>query len=155
MIRNGEIYFYLKDEAHGWLSNFYPSKFKYSGTVMPTNEHFYQSQKAAMIEFENWIAQAPNPYHAMLAGRNLRAKKGERHGDWDSRKLEVMREGLRRKFAIPDLRAKLLATRDMPIHEDNPTDMFWGVKGEDWLGKLLMQVRSEIYASLVIQAMEE
>jgi len=32
--------------------------------------------------------------------------------------------------------------------------MFWGVKGEDWLGKLLMQVRSEIYASLVIQAME-
>ena len=144
MIRKGEVYFYLKDEEHGWLSNFYPSEIWYGGTLFPTNEHFYQAQKANTIPFENWIAKAPNPYHAMLAGRNLRVDKGEKHKNWEDIKIGVMHTGLQRKFQIPYLRVKLLATGDMPIHEDSPTDMFWGVKGEDWLGKLLVKVREKI-----------
>ena len=147
MERNGDIYIYLKDEEHGWLSNFYPSKFRFSGTEFPTNEHFYQAQKAATIEFENWIASAPNPYHAMLAGRNLRTKKGEKVLDWEYVKVKIMKLGLRKKFQIPELKAKLLATGDMEFHEDSPTDMFWGVKGQDWLGRLLFEVRCEILVS--------
>jgi predicted NAD-dependent protein-ADP-ribosyltransferase YbiA (DUF1768 family) len=42
------------------------------------------------------------------------------------------------------LKEKLLATGDAILHEDSPTDVFWGKKGEDWLGKLLMKVRDEI-----------
>jgi len=144
MIRKGEIYFYLKDEEHGWLSNFYPSEIWYSGTIFPTNEHFYQAQKAETIAFENWIASAPNPFHAMLAGRNLRVEKGEKRKGWEDIKIGIMHTGLQRKFHIPELRVKLLDTGNMPIHEDSPTDMFWGVKGEDWLGKLIVKVREEI-----------
>jgi len=147
MIRRGHIYFYLKDEEHGWLSNFYPSEFRYSGLEFPTNEHFYQAQKANDMDFEKWIANAPNPFHAMLAGRNLRVEKGEKDQNWEHVKLTIMRIGLRRKFQIPLLREKLLATGYMPIHEDSPTDMFWGVKGKDWLGRLLVEVREEIRLS--------
>lgn len=153
MIVEGEIYFYLKDEKHGWLSNFYPSPFLYyDRELWPTNEHFYQAQKARRAEFREWIRKAPNPYHAMLAGRALRPEKDEAVDDWEKRKLDVMRTGLREKFAQnPELKRKLLDTGDMPIHENSPYDSFWGnavtpdgKPGKDWLGKLLMETREEM-----------
>jgi ribA/ribD-fused uncharacterized protein len=142
--RDGEIYFYLKDEEYGWLSNFWPSPFTDGGRLWPTNEHYYQAHRASDTRLREWIRSAPSPYHAMKAGRALRAEKGECPADWDSRKVDVMRDGLRLKFSIPDMRARLIATGDAPLHEDSPTDMFWGVRGEDMLGKLLMEVRQEV-----------
>jgi ribA/ribD-fused uncharacterized protein len=112
-----------------------------------TNEHYYQSQKAKERDVYIWISNAPNPYLAMIAGRALREGK-ELVDDWDSIKVDVMLKGLRAKFENPELREKLLATGDAVIHEDSPTDMFWGKKGEDWLGRLLMQVRDEIKEEL-------
>lgn len=144
MMKNGEIYFYLKDDEHGWLSNFWPSPFTCNGINWKTNEHYYQAQKASTWEFMKWIADAPNPYHAMLAGRKLRPDKGEMKADWEERKLSVMERGLRRKFNTFGLRQKLLDTGDTPIHEDSQTDMFWGCRGEDWLGRLLVKVREDI-----------
>lgn len=144
MLRNREIYFYLKDEEHGWLSNFYPSPFILSGGTWPTNEHYYQAKKAASGEFAEWIRRAPNPYHAMKAGRALRPGREIRE-NWEHLRSAVMLEGLRAKFAQnPELEMKLIATRPMPIHEDSPTDMYWGIKGEDMLGRLLMRVRAEL-----------
>jgi predicted NAD-dependent protein-ADP-ribosyltransferase YbiA (DUF1768 family) len=28
--------------------------------------------------------------------------------------------------------------------EDSPDDLFWGAKGENWIGKLVMEVRTAI-----------
>lgn len=138
------IYFYLKDDEYGWMSNFYPSMFTWGGMNFPTVEHFYQSMKAKEPNMQIWISFAPKPYHAMRAGRNLRIDKGEMWKNWEDVKVEIMLKGLRMKFKIPELRKKLLDTGDALLHEDSPSDKFWGVKGNDQLGKCLMQIRQEI-----------
>ena len=80
----------------------------------------------------------------MEAGRSLRKNK-ELIDGWDDRKVEIMLKGLRAKFSQSKmLREALLETGNATIHENSPTDMFWGIKGEDMLGKLLMKVREEL-----------
>lgn len=141
-----DIYFYLKDDEYGWMSNFYPSPICDDNEVFyPTVEHFYQAYKTGDPAVATWIASAPKPYLAMKAGRNLREKDGF-YPQWEDIKRTVMVNGLRLKFQIPELREKLLATGNARLHESSPTDKYWGVKGEDQLGKCLMQVRDEIRA---------
>jgi len=139
-----EINFYSRDSTYGWLSNFarYPETI--DGITYQTNEHYYQSQKTILPDFSLWIRTAPNPYLAMVSGRSLRKGK-ELRLDWEQVKVQVMLKGLRAKFSQnPELREKLISTGDAILHEDSPTDMFWGKKGKDMLGKLLMQVRQEL-----------
>ena len=138
-----EINFYFRKKKYGWLSNFERCTEEVSNVWYQTNEHFYQSQKSPDYDIRRWIISAPNPYLAMCAGRSLREGK-ELVENWESKKVDVMLKGLRAKFKDPELRKELLATGDAKIHEDSPTDMFWGKKGKDMLGKLLMQVREEI-----------
>jgi predicted NAD-dependent protein-ADP-ribosyltransferase YbiA (DUF1768 family) len=69
-----------------------------------------------------------------------------------------MEAALRKKFAIPELREKLLATGDAWLEEGNHWhDNFWGVchcidcqdeMGWNHLGKLLMKIRADIRESL-------
>jgi len=140
---NGDIYFYLREEEYGWLSNFHRAKQVVEGVEYPTNEHFYQSQKAKDPIVREWIRKAPVPYSAMIAGRALRPH--ERVPDWERVTFDVMHRGLRAKFSQnPDLHEKLLATGNDRLHENSPTDPVWEVKGEDMLGKLLMKVRDEL-----------
>ena len=58
------------------------------------------------------------------------------------------RQLLRSKFSDPELAEALLATGDAELVEGNTWgDPFWGVykgKGENMLGRLLMEVRGEI-----------
>lgn len=125
------------------MSNFERSPQVVDGIIYPTNEHYYQAQRSNLIEFHDWIKDAPNPFAAMKAGRALRPH--EVIFDWDTKKFEVMLKGLRAKYSQNlVLRKKLLDTGDMSIHENSPTDMVWGIKGKDMLGKLLMQVRKEL-----------
>jgi ribA/ribD-fused uncharacterized protein len=140
------INFYLKDDEYGWLSNFYPSPFIHSGSGLyfPTVEHFYQAMKTTDYQIMFWISLAPKPYLAMKIGRNLREKDGLKD-NWEERKVEIMLEGLREKFRIHrNLRAKLFNTGDAILHENSPSDKFWGKRGRDQLGKCLMEVRQEI-----------
>lgn len=144
-----EIKFYKRTDPYGFLSNFWrqeqtiydidgPKKFK-------TNEHYYQSRKAARGDTAIWIASAPKAWHAMKAGRNLRPE--ETTWNWDNIKVDVMLRGLRAKFQNESLRLMLRWTGDAILKEDSPTDMFWGGTlpgSQNMLGKLLMQVREEI-----------
>ena len=139
-----EINFYFRKKDYGWLSNFERAPQLIGGIAYPTNEHFYQSMKAKDLEVSIWISEAMNPFLAMKAGRSLRKGK-ELIDNWDKLKVQIMREGLISKFSQnEELRNKLLATGDVILHEDSPSDMFWGKKGKDMLGKLLMQVRKEL-----------
>lgn len=140
---NKVILFYGRKDEYGWLSNFERSPIVIDGMTYPTNEHYYQDQKANTEEFRKWISDAPNPYAAMKAGRSLRTD--EMRFDWENVKFDIMLKGLRAKFNQHDyLRKKLIETGDMQIHEDSPTDMVWGIKGMDMLGKLIMKVREEL-----------
>lgn len=140
-----EILFYSRDTLFGWLSNFHRSEQVVDDLIYPTNEHYYQSQKAKDEETSRWISCSPIPFLAMKAGRSLRRGKSLRK-DWNEQTMiKTMLKGLRAKFnQNADLKEKLLGTGDALLHENSPSDLFWGVKGKDMLGKLLMQVRQEI-----------
>jgi ribA/ribD-fused uncharacterized protein len=136
-----DIYFYLKDEEYGWMSNFWTSSFYVGQKYYPTVEHYYQSKKTTDKYVERWIREAPKPYLAMKAGRMLRPKDGFKE-DWEIVKLKIMKDGLWFKFSSnPVLKKKLLDTGDAVLHEKSPTDLFWGYLGADMLGKLLMELR--------------
>lgn len=137
------IYFYLRTGKYGWLSNFYRARQTVQGFEYPTNEHYFQAAKARAPDVAQWIRQAPDPFLAKMAGRSLR--EHERIPNWEQVKFETMKNGLRAKFSQnADLKEKLLATENAVLHEDSPTDMIWGAKGKDMLGKLLMQIREEL-----------
>lgn len=143
-----EINFYLRKEKNGWLSNFWRSEIHIDKDGLcyfyDSNEHQYQAEKGSNYAISEWIRKAPNPYLAMMAGRALRKGK-ELRDDWEEVKVSLMKKCLMNKFTQNNtLRQLLINTGDAIIHEDSETDMFWGKKGKDMLGKLLMQVREEL-----------
>jgi len=85
------------------------------------------------------------PGQAKKLGKSI-----ELRPDWEEIKIEVMRELLRQKFDITkhyDLWLELHMTKPDELVEGNWWgDTFWGVckgKGENHLGKLLMEIRYE------------
>ena len=94
------------------------------------------------------IRQAQDPGRAKRLGRQV-----ELRHDWETFRLQVMEELLRRKFSHPDLAEKLIATYPEELVEGNTWgDQFWGATkdrklgwvGENHLGRLLMQIRGEL-----------
>jgi hypothetical protein len=86
---------------------------------------------------------------AKTAGEAKRMGKSvELRSDWEEIKMGLMNSLLRRKFEDPELRMKLLATGERLLVEGNWWgDTYWGVckgKGENWLGRMLMSLRSQI-----------
>lgn len=135
-----EIGFWTVQSYYGWLSNFYPSRMIIDKTEYRNVESFYQSQKYEDRGLQEYVRSAIMPAVAKQRGRAFPVRP-----DWEQVKVEVMLKGLRAKFQQnPELRQMLLATGDAVLYEDSPTDLFWGKKGQDMLGKLLMRVRSEI-----------
>lgn len=136
-----------------FLSNFYPSPIVVAGEFFPTVEHCYQAFKAEHKEDFIRIQTAAAPGLAKRMGRNI-----EMRPDWENIKVDVMRSALEKKFEIPELREKLLATGNEPLIEGNWWhDNTWGdckcdkcaVKlGHNLLGKLLMDLRTRIREEL-------
>lgn len=125
-----------------FLSNFWPAPVMLDSVLYPTVEHAYQAAKRNDPDYRSYVLAAPKANIAKSRGR------GKEGPDWYARNKFVMKDLLRQKFAEPSLRAKLLATGDVELIEGNYWgDIFWGVcdgKGQNWLGKLLMEVRQEI-----------
>jgi len=75
--------------------------------------------------------------------------------DWDIKKYDVMKECITQKFIQSPLREKLLATGNEKIVEGNRwRDVYWGYdlnleKGENNLGKLIMEFRTKLQNSLL------
>lgn len=126
-----------------FLSNFWPCEVLLDGELYSSVEHAYQAAKTMSYEHRDKIRLAATAGNAKRMGRNVPMR-----GDWDSIKLQVMLDLLRRKFTHRKLAALLLETSDAELIEGNTWgDRFWGVCagiGENHLGKLLMQVREEI-----------
>lgn len=126
-----------------FLDNFYPCEFVVDGVRYRSLEHLYQSRKTADPVLSSWIINANDAAEAKRRGRSL--KPHEMRPDWEDIKVNVMREGMFYKFgrstSDPGIRSRLVETGDAALHEDSPDDMFWGVKGADWAGRLLMETR--------------
>ena len=126
----------------GFLSNFYEASIWLDGERYPSVEHAYQAAKSGDATTKKMIREAKTPGIAKRLGYSCQLP-----GDWDTRKVSVMRTLVREKFKNPLLRSLLLATENATLVEGNTwNDRFWGVcrgSGENWLGKILMDVREE------------
>jgi ribA/ribD-fused uncharacterized protein len=137
---------------YAFLSNFFdPAPVELDGVWYPNIECAYQAAKTLDLKLREPFTK----YQAGKAkseGQNLPLRE-----NWDGIKNDVMLDLLRKKFSNPGLRLKLLATGDAELIEGNWWhDMWFGVcngrckegphnpSGLNWLGKLLMQVRTEL-----------
>ena len=132
---------------HAFLSNFAASPVVLDGQTYPTVEHAFQAAKTFDPEQRLLVRDANTPATAKRLGRQVTLR-----ADWEQVKYGLMRQLLQQKFAIPDLRAALLATGDAELIEGNTwNDRTWGrvlVKGQwvgkNWLGELLMEERKNM-----------
>lgn len=130
-----------------YLSNFSLDPVKYEGIFYKTSENAFQAAKTLDYN-ERRKFKDVDPGTAKKMGRKVELRK-----DWESVKDQVMLEILRIKFSESELKTKLLSTGNRKLVEGNIWhDCTWGVcrcarcgnKGENRLGILLMQVRSEL-----------
>jgi len=128
---------------YAFLSNMYPTLLYINGEIYPSAEHAFQAMKCTEKNDRIAISVCRSPQEAKQAGRlvNLRP-------DWEDVKVDIMHSILSAKFSDPELADKLRSTNGCDLIEGNTWgDDFWGVctnKGQNMLGKLLMQVRREI-----------
>lgn len=131
---------------NAFLSNFTTSPISDEFGTYLTVEHYFQAKKAVNKEDFLLIINAPTPGKAKQLGKKITLRQ-----DWEEVKDQIMLEGLRKKFSIPEFKKMLLLTGDEELIEGNYWgDTYWGVshgKGQNKLGKLLMQVREEIKGS--------
>lgn len=129
----GEYYF---------LSNFYNSPITIGGITYMCAEAAFQ---AAKLE-----DSAQRVMFSRLSGAKAKylGRKVPLRPNWESIKIQVMRDIIHEKFAQnPNLREKLLATRDNELIEGNNwNDTFWGICngiGKNWLGRILEEERDK------------
>jgi ribA/ribD-fused uncharacterized protein len=127
-----------------FLSNFYTAPVELDGIEYKSTEHAYQAAKTLDASERRHVREAVKPNEAKELGQNVKKRP-----EWEQIKISVMKELVKQKFTKhKDLKEKLLATGDAYLEETNHWhDTFWGVckgKGENHLGKILMEVREEI-----------
>lgn len=132
---------------YSWLSNIFEAPMtahveEYGDVVFPTAEHLYQAAKAKHLHELVAIAHCPSPGNAKRLGGKIALRD-----DWESIKVDVMRNVISLKFKHPDLRRALVKTGDAELIEGNTwNDTFWGVcngRGKNMLGKILMEERQK------------
>lgn len=128
---------------HWFLSNFYPVIITYQDHKFFTAEHAYHSAKATCKDDFDFIRTGRGPADALHRSRRVAHRE-----DWDDIKLQVMHDVLMEKFRLPRMRLLLQETGSRAIIEGNDwNECFWGVcdgRGENHLGKILMQIRREL-----------
>ena len=128
-----------------WLSNFWISPMEIDGKLYRTVEHYFQACKADNDNTHDIIRTQKTPGDAKRFAKSIVLRKG-----WNKMRMDVMRKGLRAKFdQNPELKIELITTYPQELQEGNKwNDSYWGIdletgKGENHLGKLLMELREE------------
>lgn len=154
-VKNNHLLF-----LNGPFSNFHHSFFYYRNQKFSSSEAAFMYAKA--LEFNDQVSATKllnttlKPYEAKAIGREV---KGFNNTVWDKVRYLRMLEVLREKFKNHVLRNILLSTGNTVLTECNPRDNIWAVgwstkdpeaydqskwKGQNLLGKALMEVRDEI-----------
>ena len=144
----------------GCLSQWQECSFEVDGMRYSSAEQFMMAEKARTfgdVETLEKILAAKLPRKIKALGREVKGFDGKK---WDSVKFDVVVRGNMAKFSQnQELLAFLLGTGDAMLVEASPKDCIWGVgleesdrdildpekwKGENLLGKALMEVRSKL-----------
>jgi len=146
------------DGRYGFLSNFYPCKIEYQGITYNSVETYYVAMKCnndqmidgkyyTCADFRELVANMA-PGKAKQLGKVIKIRS-----EWDSKKLGFMEWAVKEKFKDEALKEMLLMTESKEIIEGNYWhDNFYGQctcekcvgRGKNKLGKLLMDIRSEL-----------
>ena len=140
---------------HRWLSNMTYVDIEHQGIVYPSTENFYQAIKYYMDDFCPDVGYLITVRKYLATVKRSEAKKYSRkhkmtNPKFEDNKLKIMLYAQRKKYSQEHFRSKLLATGDCHIEEGNYwNDLYWGTdmktrKGENNLGKIIMQVRGEL-----------
>lgn len=134
---------FTKESGYEFLSNFHTSTVRYEGLLYPTVEHAYQASKTNDLKLREIIRRSPTPIDAKKLGKGLQLQP-----EWEQSRVDIMRKLVKEKFDNPFLGHLLLKTGDAKLVMNNKfNDKFWGVcrgVGENWLGRILMEVRDEL-----------
>ena len=141
------VYFYEQDFYV--LSNFSAFRVTFDGQTFDTSEAAYHYQRFTDAEDRRGVQYANSAHEAFRYAQDCKAYQ---RPDWDQIKVRVMKDILRAKVQQHEyVRRKLLATGDRVLVEDSWRDDFWGWgpnrDGQNMLGKLWMEVRSELTAA--------
>lgn len=140
------IKFYSRTKRYFEFSNYSAHPITIGGLTYPTNEHYFQSVKFLDEDYRERVRNAKTSAESKRMGGN---RQQAIWPDWDTRRIDVMREAVYAKFTQhPTLRKLLLSTGDAILVEDSPTDYYWGCgadgTGQNMLGKLLMELRDKL-----------
>lgn len=128
------------------FSNFSSHEVIFLDKRYKTAEHCYQSQKFIDPEIKTEIESAPSPFMAKKISHQHDEKKRK---DWEEIKTDIMKQIITEKVKQHDeVRELLQDTGNNEICDNTPFDYFWGIgengNGKNFLGKILMDIRSEI-----------
>jgi ribA/ribD-fused uncharacterized protein len=143
-----QVFFYEQDFYV--LSNFSAFTLYWDHLRFDTSEAAYHYEKFPNSpSIRAAIKNAPSAHEAYKVAER---HKEFRRSDWDAVKVGVMRDLLRAKAEQHEyVRRKLLGTGDRELIEDSWRDSYWGWgpnrDGQNELGKLWMEVRSELRAA--------
>ncbi len=143
-MNNDPILFY--ENTYYSFSNFSSFAIEWKGHFYMTSEHAYHTEKFDDEKLKEEIRQTRSAHDSQkLANLN----KDKYRPDWNDIKVSVMKEILREKVnQHPYVKKKLLESEDRLLVEDSWRDDFWGwgpnKDGENYLGKLWMEIREEI-----------
>ncbi|MBM1632318.1 NADAR family protein [Sulfitobacter mediterraneus] len=140
------IYFYAQTDPYAEFSNFAPFGVEMDELWWPTVEHYFQAQKFTDAVYQERIRRAIKPKDAKALGMTRALPL---RSDWEDTKVTLMHSAVACKFKThPKPRDLLLSTGTEDIVENAPMDSFWGCgpdgQGANMLGKILMQVRSDL-----------
>jgi N-glycosidase YbiA len=147
-------YIFYKEDSHPF-SNFWSAPIEIWKVSRPgksfwkTSEHYFQAMKFCGIDedHDNYMEEirlASSPGKAYKLGWARKPRS-----DWDSIRNDIMKTALMCKFSQhKELRNSLIDTGNNNIIQRCSWDKYWGdgypEKGENMLGKLLMEVRDEL-----------
>jgi ribA/ribD-fused uncharacterized protein len=139
-----------KEGAFGCFSNEYPADIELEGKLWPSVEHYYQAKKFYETddEYMEEIRKAETVEEAKRLG-NDRSKAYLIRKNYHGEKLDYVYKAIYQKFkAYPHMKKILLSTDPKYICQHDENDTVWGDgfdgSGKNLLGKLLMEVRSEL-----------
>ena len=126
-----------------FLSNFELGEVVFEGIKYPSSENAYQAAKSLNTDVRKKFVSI-EPSDSKKLGRKIIVRN-----DWEKVKYNVMYEIVLDKFTRnKNLGDLLINTGDKYLEETNHwKDTIWGVcdgVGKNWLGKILMDVRSQL-----------
>jgi ribA/ribD-fused uncharacterized protein len=159
------LYFFSKEPENKEFSNFYETNFTLDGVEYKSAEHAFQAIKAKTFGDDTNFGKILKAKSAQSAKSFGKKVVGFKEDVWTpEKKEEIMKQIVRAKFTQNlELRKKLLDSGDKILANADARDKFWGVgtsattaiakdpskwKGENKLGKMLMELRTELRAEV-------